>query len=1310
MSDLETQARAAGYGWDEIDEYTQGATGDALAQGFSQDQVDRYMGFDPGAVAQRADTAIGMVPGVPSDPDTGALDLSGIDWKGSYANSLRQGETRGTYDWADSVAAAALDRMDISDPTTKDKALGWAGRAGDQMAADLPGRREFTDAALDISGAHPDDPSFETVRRNLIDHWQDTGEGPVSAAGRSRVNSDLNEKLTAEPPQRGIVGEVAAGVARAAGSALFGVEHIANAVEKIAGQLTDSDTIKQIANTDIANLAKREAAWMDEYKRGAGIGAFVEGTIGEAIPTIAEYVVAGVPRMVMYGALHGASAAWERTGSATAAATGALIGGAEAEAPAPFLHGAAGQGFVQAAVKGAVGMGAMGGLAALADPIPDWVAGKGYALPTVEQLAEGVGAGAITGALVGAFGQAARPKIKLIDPTPDMPDRVVPIDHPDLQPTPELHTQAQQLALDATRMEQLRLEREGLVPGNATESGGFFSRKAAEEGALDPYPLAEGYRAAFSFRAVADDLFGPLWRDQSGSMKLGGRVSMSDADREAMRSRADIVDQAVRYNEAFKDRYNTDVRKDLQPLYKMVEPHIPEWKAALASKDIDRIKDTKIGQLIAHMEGVDGYELPGNHELRPFAETARNLNLTSRAYLEREIARGNMGRMSFIKDYWAHLWKDPNSAERIFGSPTRARTVPDTFQGLEAGLELLHEHPVDLLFHDLTRKSAMWNRAAVVGHLAGKYETDAEGNVLLDHDGIPKGRDPSAPILFTREQPSGNMTPIPGLIRRGVFDTQERARPLSQAEHAAQGEAMGAIQGGSRPADAGGPSVLSETRNSVELQAYASPEIAKMVQAWHDRYSKPTATEDAFAMINRASNAALALKLAIPLYHMATTTTEMIAGALGTLGRLTSGELTTGDISEAVAKATALAKQLHTKGLGLAQTMPDQLQMDPLLDAALKGGFRHGKRQGVYLPGRAPDIIESLSRGTLGRELREEYERDGLGMVPYEVGRALTTAGAPAFDHAIPMLKTITNLAQLELAMRQNPTMGPAERFKAARQIMDNTDHRMGEMNMNNVFWPRWVRRTLSAALISPSWVYGTFAYTAAGLGYRIGPKGLRGAEWNPAATANLVGLAVATAGINGIAQWLWSGKLPGEASLEPFPLTVAKDLFAGARTGGVTKGWAQARMQTPSQVKEYLDWLKIVQETYAGAKLGGWQYGAEKFANAFAKYGDAKVRPMWNGLFALMSMEDAIGQDPALRPGGLVAFLKDQFAPIFLSQWENYRAKSGIGRLGASTGLREMPDWIEDPRRYWGIQQFLYNKRTRDQLRQWRRQQMYLR
>lgn len=1295
MPDLETLARGQGYTWDEIDEHTGAATQEALRQGYTEDEISAHLGFDPAAVAQRAGMAWQETPGVPGNADEGALDIGAADWRGHYANALRNGEVRGSYDWADSVAAAGLDRMEIADPTTRDKALGWAARAGDQIAAGLPGRREFTDAALDVSGARPGDDAYETARQNLIDHWQDTGEGPVSAANRSRVNTELGDKLTAAPPQRGVLGEIGAGMARGAGSLVQGLREIGELGWKGVATLTGDKELGAWIENHAKGWAKDELVYRERFAQGDGIAAFVEGTIGEAIPTVAEYLTLGVPRMIAYGALHGAASAWERTGSATAAATGALIGGAEAGAPAPFLHGAAGQGLVKAAVKGGIGMGAIGGLTSLLDPIPDWVAGKGYELPTLEEAGKRAAAGGIVGLGLGAFAGAANPRVKLIDPEVGGESRVVGIDDPELQPTEHLHTFAADLAMKADQMERLRLENEGITQGNPTESGGFFQRKLAEMAAetgekpIDPkqaHELAEGYRSAFSLRTVADHLFGDLWRDETGGMSLGNRTSMTDADRELLRGRADVVDRSIRLGEGFRDRYDTDVRKDLAPMFKLVEPHMGEWNEALDSKDLGAIRDSKIGQFIAHMQGVGGYELPADHPLRPFADLARLLNTSSRAWMENATARGNMGIGRWQDNYWPQLWKDPANAARKFGSALAAKNVPDFFEGIQEGLDPLYRHPIEHLIHDLTLKSAIWNRANIVGHLAGHYDVDAEGRPILDVAGAPKGRDPNAPVLFTREQPSGNMTPIPGMTRRGVWE-ENNTDPNSGKTYTKT------VEG--------------------DLQAYASPELAKMISAWASRYDAPTGTENIATKLNRASNAMLAMKMMGPVYHLGATLNEMVAGGIGTMIRASGGDLTLADIGEANAKAAKLALQLHTTGLGTSRSTPDTLKLDPLMQTALEGGFRHGKRQGVYMPGReGPRIVEAIMNGSLGRQLKEEYEREGVKMIPYELGRTLTATSAPLFDHAIPLMKTITNLSKLELAMRADQTMSADARFRATRQIIDNTDHRLGEMNMNNLFWPRWVRSVLSAALISPSWTYGTVAYTMAAAGYRIGPKGLRGFEWNPEATANLVGLAVATAGTNAIAQWLWSGKLPGEnapATLKAFPEAVLRDLIS-PRTGGVTKGWEPARMQLPSQTKEYLDWAKIVQETYAGYKVqgGGTGYAAEKGLMQLAKYGLAKERPMWSAVLAVVSGQDAIGRDPALQPGGWGKFLEEQFLPIFATQASDYRPKSGIGRVGAALGIRETPDWISDQRRYWGIQQYLTTKKTRDQIRMKRKTDMY--
>src|SRR5438132_1405319 len=149
--------------------------------------------------------------------------------------------------------------------------------------------------------------------------------------------------------------------------------------------------------------------------------------------------------------------------------------------------------------------------------------------------------------------------------------------------------------------------------------------------------------------------------------------------------------------------------------------------------------------------------------------------------------------------------------------------------------------------------------------------------------------------------------------------------------------------------------------------------------------------------------------------------------------------------------------------------------------------------------------------------------------------------------------------------------------FRSARQIADNTDDRMGELNLDNVFWPRWVKNVLATTMVSQSWTYGTIRYTLAAFGVRMRPgaalteimPGVRlplpGLEWNPVAMTNLAGQVIAQVGMNMIYQFIKTGQLPGDKEMPylPAPWNVAMDMIA-PRSGGFTKYGHEARVMLP--------------------------------------------------------------------------------------------------------------------------------------------------
>ena len=221
------------------------------------------------------------------------------------------------------------------------------------------------------------------------------------------------------PTPPGIVGEVGRGIQRGAVSALHQLEGVANAVEQKLADWTGSEWMAATVKSDKAALAKRMEEAAKEY--GATVPSvvaafndpsnaprYIAGKVGEMVPMLAGYVLAGVPRMVVFGAMEGANrAAEENEGDLAAVATGAAVGAAVAGAPAPFLHGAAGKSFTNNVARATVGMPLLNVAGELAQPLPKAAATGQYTPPTGEQLAEAAATGVIAGPAVGAIGYAA---------------------------------------------------------------------------------------------------------------------------------------------------------------------------------------------------------------------------------------------------------------------------------------------------------------------------------------------------------------------------------------------------------------------------------------------------------------------------------------------------------------------------------------------------------------------------------------------------------------------------------------------------------------------------------------------------------------------------------------------------------------------------------------------------------------------------------------------------------------------------------------------------------------------------------------
>jgi hypothetical protein len=139
-----------------------------------------------------------------------------------------------------------------------------------------------------------------------------------------------------------------------------------------------------------------------------------------------------------------------------------------------------------------------------------------------------------------------------------------------------------------------------------------------------------------------------------------------------------------------------------------------------------------------------------------------------------------------------------------------------------------------------------------------------------------------------------------------------------------------------------------------------------------------------------------------------------------------------------------------------------------------------------------------------------------------EAGRLMSTVMAPTFDVMIPAIKVGSAYKSMESFMRAYPTASPQVVRRYARQVAMDMDNRLGELNMNTVFWPKMAKQIANGALISPGWIYGTYRNLFAAAGWNVERRAW---ELNPKAISSLVGLMTAYGAYNALFQYAHTGK-----------------------------------------------------------------------------------------------------------------------------------------------------------------------------------------
>ena len=1283
----EDAARAAGYSWQDIDAHIGPAQVAAQDAGYTQDEINQYLGYaSPDAMVSRNTQAWAQVQHY--DPKTlqptsdGALDLTANpNWKGDYAAALLRGEVKGPKDFADNYAASAITASGAKNPQ-----LLAAGAAGaDQMASQLPGRRDLTDAALSLGGA------FDVAKQNLMGHWEDTGQNPLDAAIKAQSDPALAAKLTTQPPPNTPWWAMGDPEAQAAADVSMA---IAPAISDAFHRYSEWRLSQPDANVSWGDWKKELKSNPDELTNlafGVGGGAIERvGTplvdalfpkITEALDHLPEPKTdvidlskppgEAVTQVPASEALKPVQPAVRQKPEPVAAGAEALaITPVEEAKPLPFEETATPAEKIEALAQEVIETNTptireyapltdeqianFKDLEAPGGPVHFMTSMRDELQSRVNALHKEMDREDIEPDEWGHLDQQREVMQQHLDDlstTVDQldPDQIAGIAESfgyvgKAEPNTKANMQGV-LNAKADQLETMRLTREGHLP-DEFDRPNFFQNLAKNE---DPatQELAKGYDTATALRNFFGQVIPDALKDITGAQP--NPLLANAAPRFRYREQVTAgEDYATRLMVGPNNVQAAHVGAILDKHILDFAPHMQEWNDSLDAleKGFPGMppEDTVIGKFIGHMQGIPGFILDPNNNFSKIADELKNVNEFAYGWLQWAADNGMMDQPGYIRNYFRQRWTKPNEADRIFGgggragdtSGTKKRTIPNWFDGLRAGLIPRDRDPLKIVLQDVTGKLRLANHA----------------NMLQT------------------------------MMNEGWVRTADKSQP-------------GDIR-----------------LNYWGKELYAQPGLAKIYNRWANMRDLPPGLEKTADFLNQMKNTSVGLKLLFPIWHTLLVTKELLAsGYARAWDELTHGEFERA--ASSIVSSTAVIprfieiaradKARMARYLDFGSLAPGQKSTDRVVQLIVNAGSQMGPRQASYRAGYRQNLQGSIAAGrtfgqyvadlskrkqimgTLVNDIRESwkpamtFDANGKstmtpktalaipGLALHELGTALTSVGGPLFDQLIPMMRRAVIFENADALLRHNINASDEYLTKRLTQVVKNTDDRYGEMQQETLFWPRWARMIANGTMISTSFFYGTFRWALNSVGIKsISRRGGIHMEWNPIATKSLIALGLVTAISNTMYQKLKTGEWPQMLLDLEFPHPVAGQ---------------PGRVQGPGQDKEFVDWAKIAVNATSAGIDNGWGAALMATTTGLYSYATGKEYDVPDLLRTFETGENPIGLRPGYMPGfggGLPGMILRQLAPMLLTNPDEISAALKLS-WPEKLVLREAPKWAED-------------------------------
>lgn len=443
---------------------------------------------------------------------------------------------------------------------------------------------------------------------------------------------------------------------------------------------------------------------------------------------------------------------------------------------------------------------------------------------------------------------------------------------------------------------------------------------------------------------------------------------------------------------------------------------------------------------------------------------------------------------------------------------------------------------------------------------------------------------------------------------------------------------------------------------------YAQEDVARLINNF---LSKDNLMDTALGKgIMNVKNTMNAFELGFSAFHMTMETFDTIITkfAVG-LGKISQGNL--GGLWDMGTSIAAPFSYFNT-GRKFYNSDPEMMKIEKDIFA---GGASLRDKQ--YYKNSVFDTFMQKNREILG-DLKRGDTLTGLKKTAVQLLRtplaAVEATMRPMFTYYIPRLKVgaFQDLFSAELQRNSQKIQdGKITRAEVARNVWNNIENRMGELNYDNLFWKRNLKTSLMLTTRAVGWNLGTGREIGGGV-FQDLPKSFGftkesredfkkyGFDFTPK-MGYVMSLFFILAATDAIYQFLHTGKYPGQNDDGSFGGvgSALKDLYY-PRNGAKTKAGQDARVSMPTYLKD------IVQSGIPSLLTGHPFQAADNFTSMMKN----KAAPELTTIIDLLNNSDFLGNEirnphdnNTTQAKQVAVYLMSQFEPFSVQQQQNLAA-----------------------------------------------------